>query len=211
MTGLPLVDLPPARQVDVLVALAAVETADSPVTAGGFRALIDPSLRATLERCLSEQGRVLLRIGGGYLSGYDDRIGQRLAEAGIGVLRTDDRAVLTLVLLHSVAIPRSAGRIRGRDWTDGEPVTKQQLVKSKVPENKVRAAVQRLRDAGILGYGAHRSILPGPQLARLTPQVSETLWENMILLAQPHGVMADVIRRRRLTRQQQTAQNGETR
>ncbi|MBB5912178.1 hypothetical protein BJY24_001045 [Nocardia transvalensis] len=209
MTGLPLADLPPARQVDVLDALAAVETADNPVTVEGFRALLDPSLRATLERCLGEHGRVLLRIGSGYLSGYDDRIGQRLAAAGIGVLRPDDRAVLALVLLHSVAIPRSAGRIRGHDWTDGEPVHTKQLLKSKVPDVKVRAALQRLREAGILGYGVHHSYLPGPQLARLTAQVSETLWENMILLAQPHGVMADVIRRRRLARRQQTTQNGE--
>jgi hypothetical protein len=209
MTGLPLTDLTPARQADVLAALAAVETADSPVAPSGFRGLLDPALRATLEHCLGEQGRVLLRVRDGYLSGYDDLIGQRLAGAGIGVLRPDDRAVLTLVLLHSVAIPRAAGRVRGQGWTDGEPTTKQQLVKSQVPENKVRAAVQRLRDAGILRYGARRSILPGPQLARLTPQVSATLWENLILLAQPHGVMGDVIRRRRLAHQQHAVQNVE--
>lgn len=209
MTGLALADLTPARQADVLAALAAVETADSPVAPNGFRGLLDPSLRAILERCLGAQGRVLLRVGDGYLSGYDDRIGRRLAAAGIGVLRPDDRAVLALVLLHCVAIPRAAGRVHGPDWTDGEPTTRQQLVKSTVPENKVRAAVQRLRDAGILRYGARRSILPGPQLARLTPQVSAELWENLILLAQPHGVMADVIRRRRLARQRHAEQNGE--
>lgn len=204
MTGLALAEHTTARQVDVLTALAAVETADQPVVPDGFRGLLDPALRATLERCLAEQGRVLLRIGDGYLSGYDDKIGDRLAAEGIGVLRPDDRAVLTLVLLHSVAVPRAAGRVAGQSWTDGEPTTKQQLVKSKVPENKVRAAVQRLRDAGILRYGARRSILPGPQLARLTPRASATLWENLILLAQPHGVMGDVIRRRRLVHQQNT-------
>lgn len=198
LSGLPLADLTPARQADVLSALAAVETADQPVRPATFRALLDPSLRAALQRCLAEQGRVLLQVGQGYLSGYDDTVGARLANDGDGVLRPDDRAVLALVLLHSVAIPRAAGRIRGTDWTDAEPVTRQQLLRSQMPDTKVRASVQRLRDAGILRYGALRSILPGPQFHRLTPAASAALWENLILLAQPHGVMSDVIRRRRI-------------
>lgn len=200
MTGLALGDLPPSRQADVLAALAAVETADQPVRRTAFRALLDPSLRATLERCLAAQGRVLLTSGDGCLSGYDDQVGRRLAADGIGVLPADDRAVLALVLLHCVAIPRAAGRLRGDSWLEAEPTTRQQLVLSKVPETRIRGAVQRLRNAGILRYGRRRSILPGPQLGRLTPLASADLWENLILLAQPHGVMGDVIRRRRLAR-----------
>lgn len=210
MNGAALSDLPPARQADVLAALAAVETAERPVQAAGFRGLLDPSLRATLERCLAEQGRVLLKVGEGFTSGYDDLVARRLASEGIGVLPPDDRAVLALVLLHCVAIPRAAGRLRSSSWLDAEPTTKQQLVMSKLPENKVRAAVQRLRNAGILRYGARRSILPGPQLARMTSQSSADLWENLILLAQPHGVMGDAIRRRRVARQQK-ATSGEER
>lgn len=210
MNGAALSDLPPARQADVLAGLAAVETAERPVQAVVFRGLLDPSLRATLERCLAEQGRVLLKVGEGFMSGYDDLVARRLASEGIGVLPPDDRAVLALVLLHCVAIPRAAGRLRGSSWLDAEPTTKQQLVMSKLPENKVRAAVQRLRNAGILRYGARRSILPGPQFARFTPQASADLWENLILLVQPHGVMGDAIRRRRVARQQK-ATSGEER
>lgn len=202
MTALALADLTPARQAEVLAALAAVETADAPVVPAGFRALLDPTLKATVARCLTEQGRVLLKVRDGYLSGYDDAVGARLASEGLGVLRADDRAVLALVLLHCVAIPRAAGRIRNDSWLDAEPTISQELARSQLPATKIRAAVQRLRDAGILRYGARRSILPGPQFARLTPGVSASLWEELILLAQPHGAMADVIRRRREARHQ---------
>jgi len=206
MTGTALSDLPAGRQVDVLAALAAVETADQPVLPEAFRGLLDPALRATLDRCLRLQGRVLLRVGDGFLSGYDDGIGRQLAAEGTGVLPPDDRAVLALVLLHCVAIPRAAGRLRNDSWLDAEPVRKQDLVRSQVPESRVRGAVQRLRNAGILRYGARRSILPGPQFARLAPRVSAQLWENLILLAQPDGVMGDVIRRRRIARDEHAKQ-----
>jgi hypothetical protein len=209
MTAIALADLPAARQADVLAALAAVETADAPVSPAGFRALADPTLRATLGRCLAEQGRVLIKLGDRWLSGYDDEIAARLAAEGIGVLPPDDRAVLTLVLLHTVAIPRAAGRIKGESWLDAEPVTTAELTRSKVPNARISAAVQRLRDAGILRYGAKRRILPGPQLARLTPAVSAALWEELVLLAQPRGVMADVIRRRREARYHHTTSTGE--
>jgi hypothetical protein len=204
VTGLPLAELSPARQADVLAALAAVETADEPVPAVAFRGLLDPSLKATLSRCLADAGRVLVTVEGrGLLSGYDDAVGARLAAAGIGVLPPDDRAVLTLVLLRCVAIPRAKGRITGTAWTDGEPTTKADLAVSKVPRSVIDGSVRRLRDAGLLRYGHKRTILPGPQFARLTPQASRDLWESLILVAQPYGVMADVIRRRRGTARQE--------
>src|SRR3954454_18749806 len=102
MTGIALGDLPAGRQADVLAALAAIETADVPVNPAGFRALADPTLRATLSRCLNEQGRILLKVGDRWLSGYDDDVAARLVIEGIGVLTPDDRAVLALVLLHTV-------------------------------------------------------------------------------------------------------------
>lgn len=200
MTGLPLADLPPARQADVLAALAAVETADSPVAGRGFRALQDPALRATLSSCLAEAGRVLVTVGDGYLSGYDDRVAERLVQQGIGVLPADDRAVLVLVLLHCVAIPRAQGRLSGASWTEAEPVTMGELKKSQIADYRVEDAVRRLRDAGILRYGPQRSILPGPQLTRLTPAASDRLWEDLVLVAAPDGVTAEVIRRRRTSR-----------
>lgn len=202
MRAVSLTDLPAGRQADVLAALAALETAETPVPASAFRALADPTLHATLQQCLAEQGRVLIKIGHGRLSGYDDAIAARLASEGIGVLPADDRAVLALVLLHAVAIPRAAGRLKGESWLDAEPVTNAELNRSQIPDSRIRASIRRLRDAGILRYGARRSILPGPQFARLTPAVSAQLWEELVLLAQPRGVMADVIRRRRTARRQ---------
>ena len=196
MTGVALADLPLARQADVLAALAAVETADEPVQPGGFRALLDPSLTAALRRCLADAGRILLRVDGGWLSGYDDTVAARLADEGAGVLRTDDRAVLALVLLHTVAIPRARGK-SGTSWTDAESTSKHELAKSKIPRKTIDASVSRLRDAGVLAYGAKHRIVPGPQFARLTEKASASLWEELVLVAQPHGVMAQVIRRRR--------------
>lgn len=203
MTALALADLPPARQADVLAALAAVETADEPVRPGAFRALLDPSLTGTLRRCLAEAGRVLLRVGDGWLSGYDDTVAARLAADGTGVLREDDRAVLVLVLLHTVAIPRARGR-SGSGWADAEPTTKDELYRSKVPRKTVDASVGRLRDAGVLAYGARRGIVPGPQFDRLTERASASLWEELVLVADPGGVLAQVIRRRRTAQHQPT-------
>jgi hypothetical protein len=199
-SGLRLDDLPAHRQADVLAAIAAVETADVPVLKNDFRALADPSLRATLSRCLAEAGRVLLPVGRGFLSGYDDTVAQCLAARGIGVLPPEDRAVLILILLHCVAIPRAAGRVTGTGWLDAEPVTKAELHKSQLADYRINNAVGRLRDAGLVRYGPQRSILPGPQLARLTPAASARLWEELVLVAAPHGAMADVIRRRRAAR-----------
>jgi hypothetical protein len=192
-----LADLAPSRQADVLAALAAVETADAPVMESHFRGLLDPALRLVVAGCLAEAGRVLLKVGGGWLSGYDDQVRERFATEGLGVLPEDDRAVLTLVLIHCVAIPRAKGHLSGDSWLDAEPMPRAELSKSQIPENRIRASLQRLRDAGILGYGERRSIRPGPQFLRLTPAVSEALWQNLILLAQPDGVLADVIRRHR--------------
>jgi hypothetical protein len=189
-------DLPPARQADVLAALAAVETADEPVRAGSFRALLDPFLTGVLRRCLSDAGRVLLRVDDGWLSGYDDSVGQRLAAEGAGVLREDDRAVLALVLLHTIAIPRARGK-SGTGWSDPEPTVKEELARSQLSRKTIDASTGRLRDAGILAYGSKRGLVPGPQFDRLTERASASLWEELVLVAQPHGVLAQVIRRRR--------------
>lgn len=207
MTAVALGELPPLRQADVLAALAAVETADEPVRADGFRALLEPSLTGTLRRCLAEAGRVLMRVRGGWLSGYDDTIAERLAAEGTGVLRDDDRAVLALVLLHSVAIPRARGKA-GAGWGDAEPVGKDELYRSRVARKTVDASVGRLRDAGVLAYGARRGIVPGPQFDRLTERASASLWEELVLVADPNGVMAHVIRRRRAAHRPAAAPEG---
>jgi hypothetical protein len=199
--GTALGDLPPARQAHVLAALAAVETADAPVPRAAFRALADGTLRATLDDLLAEAGRVLLEADDGFLSGYDDQVAHRLVAQGVGILPPDDRAVLTLVLLHTVAIPRARGTIPpGADWSVAQPVERERLKDSRLPDRLIDAGLRRLRDAGILRPGQRPPIAPGPQFARLTPAASASLFEELVLLCEPDGALADSIRRRRAAR-----------
>ena len=191
----------PGQRADVLAALGAVEVAEAPVRAEDFRALAEPALRDTVDEVLRSTGRVLLRVGDGWLSGYDDTIADRLADEGLGLLAPTDRAVLTLVLLRTVAIPRAQGRIAEGDWTAAEPTTIDELAKSRhLTKLAIRGSVRRLRTAGILKPGLRSLIVPGPQFLRLTETRSRRLWEDLILLCQPDGMAAEVIRRRRTTR-----------
>lgn len=197
--------LSPARRAEVLAAVRAVEEADRPVPRNAFRALTDETLRASVEHLLAAAGRVLLERPAGFLSGYDDRIANALATEGVGVLPPADRAVLTLVLLYAVAIPRARGTVPAdADWTVAEAVDPRTLKDSKLPDVLVQAAVRRLRDAGVLAYGRHRWIVPGSQFARLTPAAVSSLYEELVLLAEPEGLLAESIRRRRTARRQTT-------
>ena len=199
--GPALADLDASARADVLVAVRAVEEAELPVPRAAFRALGDAALRAAVERVLDDSGRVLLETAQGFLSGYADDIREALAADGLGVLPPEDRAVLCLVLLHAVAIPRAKGIVaREAAWTVAEPVDPRTLSVSKLPDSVIKAAVRRLRDAGILRYGANRWIVPGPQLARLTPVAIEWIFEELIVLAEPEGPLAESIHRRRSAR-----------
>ncbi len=189
--------LPQQRQADVLAALCALETDSRPVPVTSYRALAEPALRQVVRETLAAAGRVLIETGTGYTSGYDDRIADRLAEEGIGVLSPDDRAVLTIVLLLSVAIPRAEGKLAPEaPWSRGRPVPRERLYDAKVQNGVVTAALRRLREAGIT-YEANGSVRAGPQFDRLTPAMSTTIFEELLLLADPHGPLADAIRRRR--------------
>ena len=194
--------LPPARRTDVLSAVCALETATGPLPATAYRALAEADLREVVTGLLAAAGRVLIPVGTRYTSGYDDHISDRLAAEGVGVLLPGDRAVLTLVLLLSVAIPRAEGKIAPEaSWTGGRPISRERLRGTKVPNPVIKAAIQRLLDAGIIrevGPG----LVPGPQFDRLTPAMSAALFEELVLLAEPEGILADTIRRRRLARQE---------
>lgn len=185
-------------QAAVTAAVAAVELADAPVPSDAFRALADPTLRRAAAEVLADAGRQLLSVDGGWLSGYDDAVADRLVEEGVGVLAPTDRAVLALVLLHTVAIPRAHGRLEGARWTDAEPVDVDELAKSRaLSKQAIRASVRRLRSLGVLRQGHRPPLAPGPQLDRLSPERSRRLWEDLMLLCQPDGMMAAAIRRRR--------------
>jgi len=199
--GSALAHLDTAVRADVLIAVRAVEEAESPVPRSAFRALGDAALRAAVETVLHDSGRVLMEMPQGFLSSYADDVREALAADGIGVLPPDDRAVLCLVLLHAVAIPRAKGSIpREAAWTVAEPVNPRTLSLSKLSDSTVRASVRRLREAGILGYGTNRWIVPGPQLLRLSAAAIEWVFEELVVLAEPDGLLAESIHRRRLAR-----------
>jgi hypothetical protein len=196
-----LAGLSEALRADALAAFAAVETAETPVPAHAFPALRDPALRHAVERLLAASGRTLIERDGGWLSGYDDRIADRLVAEGLGALAPTDRAVLALVLLLTVAIPRARGRVSTDDWTDALPTTVEELERNRhISQKDIRAALRRLRTAGILRPGHRAAIAPGPQFLRLTAERSSRLSEDLVLLCHPNGMLAHVIRRRRADR-----------
>jgi hypothetical protein len=189
--------LPSARRADVLAAVCALECASGPVPLTSFRALAEPALREVVQELLAAAGRMLMPAGAGFVSGYDDQVTDRLAEEGTGVLRREDRAVLTLVLLFSVASPRAEGKIPPEaSWTHAHPVPRERLADTRLPATVVGAALTRLQDAGIVRY-TNGGLVPGPQFDRLTPAMSARLFEGLVLLAEPEGALAESIRRRR--------------
>jgi hypothetical protein len=194
--------LPPARRADVLSAVCALETATGPLPATAYRALAEADLREVVTGLLAAAGRVLIPVGTRYTSGYSDQIGDRLAAEGVGILHPGDRAVLTLVLLFSVAIPRAEGKVAPEaPWTGGHPVSRERLRGTKVPNPVIKTAIRRLLDAGIVRE-AGPGLVPGPQFDRLTPAMSATIFEELVLLTEPEGILADAIRRRRQARQE---------
>jgi hypothetical protein len=190
--------LRPDDRADVLAALAAVETADAPVSGTVFPSLADPALRHVVAELLDTGGRELIAHDEGWLSAYRDDIADRLVAEGLGVLAPKDRAVLTLVLLHTVAIPRARGRIEGDDWTQAEPTTFEELRHNRhLTDADLRRSVRTLRAMGVLRPGHRPHIAPGPQFLRLTAARKSRLWEELVLLCRPEGMLAQVIRRRR--------------
>jgi hypothetical protein len=193
-----------AQRGQVRAAVAAVEVALEPVAASAFPALADPALRAAVAAELCEAGRELIEVAPRrWLSGYADDIADRLFAEGLGVLEPEDRAVLALVLIYSVAIPRARGRIHASDWTKAEPVALDELKKNRnLSASVIDRAVRRLKAAAVLEPGHKAPIQPGLQFLRLTHERSSRIWEELLLVAQPHGPMANLIRRRRAEREQ---------
>jgi hypothetical protein len=188
-------------QLDIMSATRALDEAQLPLARATFRALGDATLRAGVKELLRAEGRTLIETPSGFTSGYDNDVRRALTADGIGVLSAEERAVLTLVLLHCVAIPRADGRIppeRADDWTHAVPVHPETLRNSRhLTDSSIADATRRLRDADILAYGAQRLIKPGPQFHRLTPEVIADLYDDLVLLAEPNGMLAESIQRRR--------------
>ncbi|WP_236005150.1 hypothetical protein [Nonomuraea antri] len=119
------------------------------------------------------------------------------AELGVA-----ERAVLTLVLVHSVAIPRAEGLLPEDTWLSPHPTPADELRRhTQLPIGELESALRMLRHAGLLSQvkaGEEAGgYVPGPQFHRLTPAARRRLQEELILAAGPHTPLAAAIRARR--------------
>jgi len=193
------------RQRDeVIAAWAALEYGREPVEEVGFAALRDPALRETLRDVLHRSGRELVRVAGRrWTSGYSDAARTELVARGWGALPEYDRAVLTTILVHSVAIPRSEGRLTDDSWASATPTTVAELRShTQLARGKLNEALQRLRTADLIRAvrGAESAAyVPGAQFHRLTPAARRLLQEELVLAAGPGSPLAAAIRASRET------------
>jgi hypothetical protein len=200
-----LAELSERHRDEVLSAFAAVEHSPEPVPEGQLLALRDATLRRSLDELLHRVGRTLVPVGTSWTSGYRDDVAAELAQGGWQPLPAIDRAVLVLVLIHSVAIPRSRGALSGDMWTSGQPTMASELLEaSRLQPTEVRIALGHLRAAGLVqlapqraGTGQSAAYVPGPQLHRLSAAARRRLQEELILAAAPGSPVAAAIRARR--------------
>ncbi|WP_239161596.1 hypothetical protein [Acrocarpospora phusangensis] len=186
------------RRAELVAAFMVVEHVAEPVHEARFAALRDPALRRTLADMLARRGRTLIQRRDTWISGYRDGVpsdDSRLSEG--------ERAVLTLVLIHSVAIPRSEGLLSEDTWLSPYPVPVEELRKrTLLPIGELDTALRTLRHAGLLTQikGADEvsgGYVPGPQFHRLTQAARARLQEELILAAGPQTPLAIAIRSRR--------------
>jgi hypothetical protein len=206
-----LADLSERHRDEILAAFAAVENSPEPVPEAVATALRDATMRRGVEEMLNLIGRTLVRAGPGrWTSGYRDDIAGRLTAGRLTGRLTGgharpvtDRAVLTLVLIHSVAIPRTEGTLTGDTWVEGTPTPVDELQRrTQMPRGELRQSLGRLRAAGLVRVVPARppkgtAYLPGPQFHRLTEAARRRLQEELILAAGPGTPLAAAIRRRR--------------
>jgi hypothetical protein len=181
--------------------IAALEVAEGVVPTAAFPALQDPALRSAVTQRLGECGRILISLSPGWVSGYDDEVADTLGELGVGVLSPTDRAVLALVLLRTVAIPRARGELSGNTWVTSagaRPTTVTELNHNRhLTKKQITESLRNLRTLGLLKPGHRSGIVPGPALYRLSQQRAAWLWEDLLMLAAPDSSYARVLRARR--------------
>ena len=207
-------DLSERHRDEVLAAYAALEHSWQPLHESQLLALRDATLRRSLQQLLHPLGRTLVKAGPHlWTSGYRDDIARELSAEVLESLPLVDRAVFVLILIHSVAIPRSQGLIDLDTWISNQPTSVEELNRySRLPRTAVRAGLARLRASGLVQLAPDRrpnsvksgssssagaSYLPGPQLARLTPAARRLLQEELILAAGADTPLAAAIRARR--------------
>jgi len=203
------------RRAELVAAYMAVEHAAEPVPEVRFAALREPALRRTVEEMLALGGRTLIRAGRArWTSGYRDDVAAELAADPACVPPEAERAVLTLVLIHSVAIPRAAGLLEDDSWLSPYPTPAEELRRrTQLPVRELEAALRRLRLAGLVsqvkaGPDDAGGFVPGPQFHRLTDAARRRLQEELILAAGPDSPLAAAIRARRRGRERDQGEVG---
>ncbi|MEV6445097.1 hypothetical protein [Amycolatopsis sp. NPDC051716] len=192
----------PAGPIETTVraAVTALEIAQRPVSRSDLPALADPAIRRATEEALAGCGRTLISTpDGGWTTGYVDHIAQALAAEQTGTLTHMQRAVLALILLRTVAIPRAQGRHHHGGWTGTDhPTTLDELdANRRLSRTAITDALRGLRAAGYVTTTSSGGYVPGSALARLSPAAREALWEDLVILGRPNGYMAEKIRSRR--------------
>lgn len=196
--------------VELAAAFAVLEEAAAPVPEDAFVALADPARRRQLSSMAAAAGRVLIEVRGGWLTGYDDAVADRLAEEGVGVLDPIDGAVLALVLLHTVVVPRARGQLPGDDWCTASGTDIAELAKNRtrgLSKDAISRSVRRLKARGIITSSPQGGIVPGPQLRRLTKERSAAVWTGIMVASRPHGLLAHAAARQR--EQRRSARGGQ--
>ncbi|MEV4070957.1 hypothetical protein [Nonomuraea fuscirosea] len=190
------------RRAELVAAFMVVEHAAEPVPEVRFAALRDPALRHTLGEMLARRGRTLIQHRERWTSGYDDAVAAELGGPEGTRLGVSERAVLTLVLVHSVAIPRAEGLLPEDSWLSPHPTPVDELRRhTQLPIGELEAALRSLRHAGLIGQvkaGEEAGgYVPGPQFHRLTPAARRRLQEELILAAGPNTPLAAAVLARR--------------
>jgi hypothetical protein len=201
------------RRAELVAAFMAVEYAAEPVPEVGFPALREPAQRRVVEEMLALGGRTLIRTGTSWISGYRDDVARELAAEPDCVPPEEDRAVLTLVLVHSVAIPRAEGLLADDTWLSPHPAPVEELRRrSQLTVGELESALRRLRAAGLVAHvraggtsgdqatETTGGYVPGPQFHRLTEAARRRLQEELILAAGPESPLAAAVRARRRNR-----------
>jgi hypothetical protein len=184
----------------VRAAAAALEMARGSVARADLPALADPAVRRALEHSLAACGRILISTPeGNWITGFPHSVADALVEADAGTLSPTERAVLALVLLRTVAIPRAHGHHHHDHWTvTTRPTTLDELATNRrLTRRQIRDGVRGLRAAGYLTTTKAGHYVPGPALQRISAARAASLWEDLVLLGRPDGHMAEKIRARR--------------
>lgn len=172
----------------VVAMFALLEQAHRAVPTGELPA--DPTWWAALDEIAARAGRVIVPVGPvdapvAYTTGYANDIADQLADAGIGILPADQRAVLAVVLLRCVAEPTARGQ-RPDPWSAAPPVSRAELNKCQIPDIHIVRALAQLHLAGLVHNGrGNAGVTPGPVLDRLTPAQRTRLEHDLLQIAAP--------------------------